>query len=405
MSTSANKAIDWDKLVRLFVPGSGIEPPLLAGREEPLKKLADLIGYLQEDNSAAPGDAVLFGPRGNGKTILLNAFGQQSDGKGIDILSLKGKQVSDEVRLATYLLRQREVSMKDTEALKLDKGKVGLNFVSGELSRMNREDRETYITTHLFDLLATRCRNRPLLMIIDEAHTLDFETGGLLLNTSQAVRETGAPFLLVLAGTPNLRDHLDLMSATFWDRAEIISVGRLDSAATRAALLEPLKDFGISVEHEALETVGVESQRYPYFIQAWGKALCLTLRDRQATHIDTELVDAARPVFAERRTDYYEKRYEELTRQNLLEPAKAVSAMFQDTDLIDSEVLQENLVAALSPDLQGALDMLRKLSHLGFIWKPPASIYYEPGIPSLMGYVLTGRGELSGDGKSANSVE
>ncbi len=404
MSVSANKTIDWDKLVRLFVPGSGVTPPLLAGREGPLQKLADLVGYLQEGGSAAPGDVVLLGPRGNGKTVLLNAFRQQSDGKDIDILSLKAKQVSDEVRLAIYLLRQREVSMKDAEALKLDKGKVGLNFVSGELSRMNREDREAHMTTHLFDLLAARCRNRPLMVTIDEAHTLDVETGRLLLNTSQAVRETGAPFLLALAGTPNLRDHLDLMSATFWDRAEIISVGRLDSAATRAALLEPLKASGVSVEHEALEVVSTESQQYPYFIQAWGKALCLALRDRKATHIDTLLVDAARPIFAERRIDYYEKRYEELIRQDLLEAAKAVSAGFEDAQVVDSDVLKENLVAALSLDSQGALDLLRKLSHLGFIWKPPASIYYEPGIPSLMGYVLAGRGELSGDGKSANPV-
>ena len=402
MSTSANKAIDWDKLVRLFVPGSGVAPPLLAGREGPLQKLADLIGYLQEDGCAAPGEVVLFGPRGNGKTVLLDTFQKQC--AGTDTIALAPTQIGSCSALAATLLFEDEGFRNFAENYKSDK--VGIRFAgfSSEWRKMNQADKDNHALLHLVSLLTERCKHKPLVVTVDEAHTLDVEVGCLLLNASQLVRRNQAPFLLVLAGTPNLRDRLDLMSATFWDRAEIISVDRLDATATRAALLEPLKDFGISVEDEALEAVGTESQRYPYFIQAWGKALCLTLRDRRATHIDRLLVDAARPIFVERRTDYYEKRYEELSRLNLLEPAKAVSVMFQDTDIIDSEVLEKNLAAALSLHSQGALDLLGKLSHLGFIWKPPASIYYEPGIPSLMDYVLTGRRELSCDGKSANPV-
>ena len=389
MSANASKAIDWDKLVRLFVPGSGVEPPLLAGREEPLKKLADLVGYLQEDGRATPGDVVLFGPRGNGKTVLLGAFQEQC--ADIDTIALTPTQIGSSSDLAALLLFEDEGFRNFVKDYKSDR--IGARFAGmfSEWRKMNQTDKDEHTRRHLVSLLTERCQHKPLVVTLDEAHTLDIEVGRLLLNASQLVRRNRAPFLLALAGTPNLRDHLGLMSATFRDRAEIISVGRLDSAATRAALLEPLKGFEVSVEDDALETVSAESQHYPYFIQAWGKALCLALRDSRATHIDRLLVDAARPIFSERRTDYYEKRYEELARQDLVESARAVSAMFQDVDVIDSEVLKENLVAALALDSQGALDALRKLSHLGFTWKPPARTYYEPGIPSLMDYVLTGR--------------
>ena len=44
---------------------------------------------------------------------------------------------------------------------------------------------------------------------------LDVDVGRDLLNLSQEVRSR-APFLLVLAGTPNLPAHLNRMDASFW---------------------------------------------------------------------------------------------------------------------------------------------------------------------------------------------
>lgn len=65
--------------------------------------------------------------------------------------------------------------------------------------------------------------------------------------------------------------------------------------------------------------------------------------------------------------------------------------MFQHTDSMDSGALKQALAAELSLDTQGALAVVRQLTDLGFIWKPSASACYEPGIPSLMDYVLTMR--------------
>ena len=44
------------------------------------------------------------------------------------------------------------------------------------------------------DLLAERCAREPLVVLLDEAHTLDKDVGKVLLNASQKVRAR-APFL------------------------------------------------------------------------------------------------------------------------------------------------------------------------------------------------------------------
>ncbi len=53
-----------------FVPGHGQMPPFLAGRGQEQNALIGLLAYLRAGRSA-PRNAVLSGPRGNGKTALL----------------------------------------------------------------------------------------------------------------------------------------------------------------------------------------------------------------------------------------------------------------------------------------------------------------------------------------------
>ena len=48
----------------------------------------------------------------------------------------------------------------------------------------------------LTDRLTARCRKKPVVVLVDEAHTLTRDVGQLLLNLSQEVR-ANAPFLLV----------------------------------------------------------------------------------------------------------------------------------------------------------------------------------------------------------------
>ena len=120
--------------------------------------------------------------------------------------------------------------------------------------------------------LEARARRKPLVLLLDEAHTLDERVGCAFLNASQKIGRD-LPFLLVLAGTPGLRSHLNSMNASFWNRAGRRAIGRLDSGATAAAIQKPLESESIAIDGDALEHVVRKSHGYPYFVQVWGQAL------------------------------------------------------------------------------------------------------------------------------------
>lgn len=96
-----------EALLDLFKPGSGARPPLLAGREQPLSKLGDFLRCLKK-GEASPGDAVLYGPRGNGKTVLLRGFEAACQEAGFDTLALSPTEINNETELAGQLLHSGE---------------------------------------------------------------------------------------------------------------------------------------------------------------------------------------------------------------------------------------------------------------------------------------------------------
>ena len=370
----------------LFRPGWGAMPPYLAGRETEQRLLKKHLACLQRKESP-PAGTVLIGPRGNGKTVLMRWFEQEINAaeKKPDVVWLTPDEVPDLDSLANRLVpssRFRKTLPGDL-ALSLGpvtiKGSWQLDGSAGALT----------------DLLTARCARRPLALLLDEAHNLEQEVGRILLNTTQKLVDR-APFLLVMAGTPNLESHLNAIDATFWERCQpVLGVGRLDQAATREALLRPLnaETPKITFEEDALQQVVSESQQYPYFVQLWGEALWQQVQDSGVNRIDEAVVDWARPEFDRSKTTFYEFRYKQFNQGPLLEAAKAVAVAFtRQGPPTDAELNQ--VVAAALPDGTAAeqVDAVSKrLHHLGYIWTPPGSMAPEPGIPSLMDYVQAKR--------------
>ena len=372
----------------MFRPGQGAGPPRLAGREAELGRLQVFLDGLLE-REAPSSDVVLFGPRGNGKTVLLARFEEECRA-AVDVIALTPADINTETALAIRLLHRGPATIRDADNLALSRGRADVRLLSGEWSRMDRADREAYLTTFLTDLLVERCGERPLVVTLDEAHTLDVEVGKRLLNLSQSVRKDSAPFLLVLAGTPNLEHCLGRMSATFWDRSEVLGIGRLSEPATREALVEPLAEHGIAFEPAALSAVVAESQQYPYFIQVWGETLCRALCARRVTRIDGPVVDQGRPDYLGKQAFYYRRRYKELDEQALLPAARVVAGMFETAPTRSEADLKSGLVERLDLSEAAARDAVRTLAHLGLVWEPPGNLTpdVEPGIPSLMTWVL-----------------
>ena len=377
----------------LFKPGDGAAPPALTGRALEqgvlLRCLADL-----DANAAPPHNVVLVGPRGNGKTVLLNWFETACGNgrKGVDAVRLTPRDIPDQEALVEAVAPRRGFA-------KLLPRKVGIaSFGSAEWPSSSSARR------NLVEELVARCRRRPVAVLLDEAHTLDTDVGGTLLNASQQVRAE-APFMLVLAGTPGLLAHLAAMDASFWDRLGegLLGIGRLSEAAAAQALAEPLKAKGVTIDADTLTAAVAHSQHYPYFIQLWGEALWRRHLATEATRLTANDLAAAMPYMAAQATNYYQGRFAELEAGGLVPAANAVASVFGDD--FDATVSNQEINAALAAaGFDGERDRFNAreaLNRLGYIWRPPGQlppVAWSAGIPSLMTHVQA-HAESASDGK------
>ncbi len=394
------------RLHTLFKPGNGVSPPVLAGRDGELGTLSRRLDSLVCRDEIAS-DVVLYGPRGNGKTVLLREIERLAERAGVDTLALRPTQVPSALDLAKQLL------YNDHDALGGLLGRLTPSALSVSLpgltsarwQAMSPSERAQVNLERLFPLLAARCLERPLLVTLDEAHTLDIAVGQHLLNMSELVRgKARAPFLLVLAGTPGLRDRLGAMSATFWGRGRKLGIGRLIPEAVAQALTRPLVDKGVEFDPEAVDAVVEDCQGYPYFTQVWGQALCEALVEHRAPRISLDIVARARPGVDQEREDYYQDRYTEMENSDLLVAAMVVgNVCARANERVDSRTLRDALVeAGAAPAEAVAKSQIKQLATLGYLWRQPPGLDWEPGIPSLMRYVneKTARFAPAGEAKS-----
>lgn len=370
---------------RLFTPGDGAAPPELTGREEQQavlsRCLADLAGGL-----APPHNVVLLGPRGNGKTVLLNWLKAACvEAAVVEVVALTPRDIPSPQALVDALLPRRGFA-------KLLPRKIGIAAVAS--AEWTPAASAGNGRRNLAEGLIARCRRRPLVVLLDEAHNLDLAVGSALLNASQQVRAE-APFLWVLAGTPGLPTHLNAVDASFWGRLGegLLGVGRLTHAASRKALVMPLKRQGVEIDADALEAVIEDSQRYPYFVQLWGEALWREHLANSDARLTTTTTAAVRGAVAARVANYYQGRYQELAANGLLSAAAAIAPLFQD-DVDATASNQEIDSALLSAGIKDAADRFAAcdgLNRLSYVWCPPSQVppvVWSAGIPSLTSFVL-----------------
>ena len=328
-----------------FRPGFGGQPPYLAGRETEQRLLRRYLGAVS--SGAAPGTAVvLHGPRGNGKTVLLGWLEAEADQR-VKVSQVTPSKLPDRTGLAEELLsdswwahvKPSQVSVAGT----------GMTWRPGSARPPSVEA-----------VLATRARRKPLLLLLDEAHTLDPELGGELLDASQQVARR-LPFLLVLAGTPNLPSNLARMSASFWNRARQVRVGRPSEEASAEGLRRPLEAENISVPEDLLAFPVRESQGYPFFVQLLGDAVWQDIRFLSGgRRVTRAVLDAALPAFEETKNDLYRERYRELEALDLLRVGRSVANAFGARRLLGDLDLREAIAKGLGTRESGRILAARK---------------------------------------------
>ena len=366
-----------------FTPGTGQLPPYLAGRESEQSRFRQILAKISAGRSPAA-NMVMYGPRGMGKTVLLNWLANEVEKDGTKNNSIRVSRVTPDKLTSPVDMWNYLLSQDWKKSLKPDEVTAGLGAVSATWGSKGAAN------PALVNTVVNECKKSPLIFLMDEAHTMEPDMCRALLNLSQEIGNK-APFLLVLAGTPGLSHFLTTVGASFVERSKKMGIARLDAQATADAIVKPLQEDGITVNADALEDVVEDSQHYPYFIQLWGEALWDLAKEKELQKLTSHEVTAAKTRVESVRLGFYSSRRRRLKDDGLLKVAADCAAIFQDQSRFKEVDLEKAIKDAL-PDNQSderyESQVLRDLARHEFIWNPPDTDLYEAGIPSLMRYVL-----------------
>lgn len=321
---------------------------------------------------------ILWGPRGNGKTAMLVWTARQARARGIQVLKFSASELATEEQLIDRVAGRPRRSERI--------GEVSWGGIRWKPRTRAEEALDRILVRHL--------RKAPLVLLIDEAHTLGHTVGQLILNAVQKLASEDAPILLVLAGTPVLTDRLAEMQATFWEWSEVLPFSLLPAQDASDAIRIPFESAGRTISAEALEEVVSASNGYPYFLQIWGSLLWRDV-GADAPHVTEEDVNSVRSDFDRKRDQFFSFRLRELDRLHICEAAVAVAAAYRGAQELCKSEIASSLESTVGGDgrhlSSGSIAaIISQLESVGFIWEPGCAGpgCYSRGIPSLMDYVL-----------------
>ena len=345
-----------------FRPDFGDTPPYLAGRKDVQSLFRENITEMSNGQSGRT--TVLYGPRGMGKTALLGWFQDE----------VKQSRAKKKIRLVLT------TPNKIKTAPDLWKSMLKPSIWGSH----------DYSNPWIREVLTKQCKKQPFIYLIDEAQSMDSDVCGLLLNVHQII-SSRAPFMLVLTGTPGLGNFLSNTGASFIERARYIGLGRLDEQAAADAISKPLAEQGIQITEDALSLIVEDSQCYPYFLQLWGSSLWDEADKTNLTCITDEQVAVVKPKITIVKKDFYNERRDRFDEIRLRSTTVAIARAFQDTKEMTKDAIMEIITDNLSVDTlntQSDIERLQTFVNQDFIWRPPGSDFYEPGIPSFMTHIL-----------------
>jgi DNA polymerase III delta prime subunit len=329
-----------------YAPGAGQRPPELAGRDAELAAFAVVLERVSRGRPER--SVVLTGLRGVGKTVLLNAFRSAAVRRGWGTGKLEARPDAGLRRpLAAALhLAVRELGSPDAEgaahvlgvlksfALKAEPGPragggsgsgrgvgTGTRFrdrwqpgidVAAVPGRADSGDIEIDLVELLTDVGGLAAdTGRGVAVFLDEMQDLEPDDVSALCAAVHEIGQNSLPFVVVGAGLPHLPAVLSASKSYSERLFRYARVDRLDRNAAEQALRSPARDEGADFTEEALDALYRTTAGYPYFVQAYGKAVW-DVAPRTPIGIDDVGV-AAPEAEAELAVGFFGSRYERAT--------------------------------------------------------------------------------------------
>jgi len=281
-----------DPVINPYAPGAGQRPPELAGRDEQLDAFSVVLERIARGRPER--SMVLTGLRGVGKTVLLNALRSAAVRAkwGTGKLEARPEQRLRRPMAAALHMAVRELghprgedlehvlgvlkafAQREAPGAKLrDRWNPGIEapVVSG---RADSGDIEIDLVELLTDVAGLAADvGKGVAVFIDEMQDLGSEDVSALCAACHELSQSALPLIIVGAGLPHVPAVLSA-SKSYSERLFRYSrIDRLDPAQAERALRAPAQDEGADFEAAALKAMYDATGGYPYFIQAYGKAV------------------------------------------------------------------------------------------------------------------------------------
>ena len=290
-----------------YAAGAGVAPPALTGREAEIDHCRELLTALEQ--RAFENSLLIAGVRGVGKTCLLNEFEKIAEEAEWQCEMYEVQNGSDVPAALARIFRKvlLELSTKEKvkdralQALRVLKGFTasigGVEFTLDVDAIAGKADSGAF-REDLKDLLlevgeVAAANGKGVLILIDEIQLVEGDHYEALIVALHRVVQKNLPIAFIGAGLPTSRS-ISAETKTYVERMFITpTLGPLDHDDARAALADPAKARGVRYEPEALDKILEYSDRYPFFLQKYGRQVW---RLADASPITGEIVEAAQPI-------------------------------------------------------------------------------------------------------------
>ena len=348
-----------DPIRNPYAPGAGQRPPELAGRDVELEAF-DVV--LERVSGGRPERSlVLTGLRGVGKTVLLNALRSAAVRRrwGTGKLEARpdqplrrplagalhqavrelGHPQSDDVDHVLGVIRSFAQRQAGPGARLRDQWNPGIDApaVKGRADSGDVEIDLVELFTDLGGLAADV--GKGVAVYLDEMQDLGSEDVSALCAACHEVSQSGLPVIVVGAGLPHLPAVLSAAKSYSERLFRYQRIDRLPREAADRALAAPAEEEGAAYTAEALQAMYAATGGYPYFIQAYGKAVWDRAPRSPITADDVAV--AAPEAEAELAVGFFGSRFERATpgeRDYLRAMADAAVAITETDDAALDEV-------------------------------------------------------------------